>query len=484
MYSKNALLAAVLVQVLPAFGAIHDKLAALPAGWAHVATPATELTMRLQIGLAQENIDQLESKLIAVSTPGNSEYGQHLDVDDVNALFAPSAATTTAVQYWLTDAGITQQELSSDGHWIYFSTTVGSANALLNTTFLTYENSGVSKLRTTQYSIPDSLAQHIDLIIPTTYFGKTVANLPVVPAPSKTKRDTDASQSTIDASCQTSITPSCLKQLYNIGDYKPDPNSGSRLGFGSFLNQSAIYSDLSGYETLFGIPAQNFSVVLINGATNDQDVSTAQYGEANLDVQNQIGVAHPLPITEFITGGSPPFNPNLDEPTAADNENEPYVPYYQYLLSQPNSAIPQVISNSYGDDEQTVPKSYAIRACNMIGMLGLRGVSVLESSGDTGVGAPCRANDGSNAVQFTPQFPGTCPYITSVGGTQAVTPEVAWVDGSGGFSNYFPRAWYQELAIEEYLNEHITAATKKYYQPYTNFNGRGFPDISAHSLTP
>jgi tripeptidyl-peptidase-1 len=77
-----------------------------------------------------------------------------------------------------------------------------------------------------------------------------------------------------------------------------------------------------------------------------------------------------------------------------------------------------------------------------------------------------------------------CPYILSVGGTQAVTPEVAWVDGSGGFSNYFSRAWYQEAAVEIYLNKYISPATKKYYEPYTNFNGCGFPDISAHSLTP
>ena len=47
-----------------------------------------------------------------------------------------------------------------------------------------------------------------------------------------------------------------------------------------------------------------------------------------------------------------PFVPNVDEPTAADNTNEPYLNYYQYLLSQPNSALPNVISNSYGDDEQ------------------------------------------------------------------------------------------------------------------------------------
>lgn len=263
----------------------------------------------------------------------------------------------------------------------------------------------------------------------------------------RVKRDTDdpPTKHAVDASCQTSITPACIKELYNIGSYTPNPSAGSKVGFGSFLNQSALYADLVNYEKYYNIPTQNFSVILINGGTDDQDPATAQVGEADLDVQNIIGVSHPLPVTEFITSGSPPFIPNLDEPTTADNENEPYLPYYTYLLSQPNSALPQVISNSYGDDEQTVPQSYATRVCNMIGMLGLRGISVLESSGDTGVGAPCKSNDGKNTTQFTPQFPGTCPYVTSVGGTQAVTPEVAWVDGSGGFSNYFSRAWYRKF---------------------------------------
>jgi tripeptidyl-peptidase I len=120
----------------------------------------------------------------------------------------------------------------------------------------------------------------------------------------------------------------------------------------------------------------------------------------------------------------------------------------------------------------------------MIGMMGLRGVTVLESSGDSGVGAPCKANDGSNRSEFTPQFPGTCPYITAVGGTQGYAPEVAWVASSGGFSNYFGQPWYQKDAVANYLANHISAAVKEYYKPYANFTGRGFPDISAHSLTP
>lgn len=47
-----------------------------------------------------------------------------------------------------------------------------------------------------------------------------------------------------------------------------------------------------------------------------------------------------------------PFVPNPDVPDDAHNTNEPYLEYYQFLMNQTNADIPQVISNSYGDDEQ------------------------------------------------------------------------------------------------------------------------------------
>jgi tripeptidyl-peptidase-1 len=64
-----------------------------------------------------------------------------------------------------------------------------------------------------------------------------------------------------------------------------------------------------------------------------------------------------------------PFVPSLDDAT---DTNEPYLPYYEYLLSQSTESLPQVISNSYGDDEQSVPFQYAVRTCNLIGLMGLR----------------------------------------------------------------------------------------------------------------
>jgi tripeptidyl-peptidase-1 len=72
--------------------------------------------------------------------------------------------------------------------------------------------------------------------------------------------------------------------------------------------------------------------------------------------------------------------------------------------------------------------------------------------------------------------------VTSVGGNSDVIPESAWNAYSGGFSKYFSRAWYQNTTVQTYLDHHISPKTKQYYSRYTNFTGRGFPDVVAHSL--
>lgn len=311
---------------LPAYAAVHEQLAAVPIGWTQVGAPPETDTISLQIALAQQNLDLLDEKIMAVSTPGSASYGQYMDGDAVAAMLAPSADASPAVLAWLTEAGVTNAY--SDGAYVNFSTTVYLANSLLSTTFNYYENAGVQKLRTTVYSVPDDLQTYIDLITPTTYFGKTVAQIPIraprVDRPRKLEHrvrslvtrysngttnstangyTNSTTNDTIDASCTTLITPTCIKELYNI-NYTPDPSSGSKIGFGSFLNQSARTEDLSLFQTAQGIPQQGFSVQLINGGINDQAID-ANHGEANLDVEYISGISHPLPIISYITGGSP-----------------------------------------------------------------------------------------------------------------------------------------------------------------------------------
>ncbi|KAF1986924.1 subtilisin-like protein [Aulographum hederae CBS 113979] len=479
MFRSTFAVAALALQLqLALAGKLHESIAQAPSGWTEVGQPAADTPFDLQIALKLENTEALETHLVEVASPGSQCYGNHMSKAEVEALIKPKDEVKKAVVGWLQERGI--QEIKSDDFWVTVKTTIGKANEILETTFATYEKDGIRKIRTTAYSLPETFSDYIDLVTPTTFFSSMKPQAPYT-------RDAQVPSGTnAESPCQTSVTPACLKEFYNIGDYKADPKSGSIVAFGSFLNQTARYNDLFLYEKANGIPEQNFTKVFVNNAPDNQEIGNTEsdFGEANLDVQCIVGVANPLPVVEFLTAGSPPFLPNLDMPTPADNSNEPYIPYLQYLLSKENADLPQVITNSYGEPEQTVPETYARRACLMFGMLAARGITVFESSGDTGVGSHCQSNDGKKATRFLGQFPSTCPWLTGVGGTEAAFPEVAWEASSGGFSDYWTVPEYQKASVDSYFTDKISPAALEARLPYFSRQGRGFPDVSAHSLAP
>ena len=146
--------------------------------------------------------------------------------------------------------------------------------------------------------------------------------------------------------------------------------------------------------------------------------------------------------------------------------------------------LPQIISSSYGDNEQTVPIHYAKKVCKLFAQLGAKGTSFLTASGDEGVGGTggCFTNDGNHTASFLPSFPDGCPYVTSVGATKNFNPEVAAYDerndfaSGGGFSNYFPRPDYQNN--NDVIRNYISSLGGEFDGLY-NKKGRGYPDISA-----
>ena len=146
--------------------------------------------------------------------------------------------------------------------------------------------------------------------------------------------------------------------------------------------------------------------------------------------------------------------------------------------------LPQIISSSYGDNEQTVPIHYAKKVCKLFAQLGAKGTSFLTASGDEGVGGTggCFTNDGNHTASFLADFPNSCPYVTSVGATKNFNPEVAAYDerndfaSGGGFSNYFPRPDYQNN--NDVVRNYISSLGGEFDGLY-NKEGRGYPDISA-----
>jgi tripeptidyl-peptidase-1 len=444
-------------------------------GWKLQGPAAEEQKLKLQVALQQRNAVTFEQTVLDMSTPSNSKYGQHFQShEEMKRMILPSEESVASVSAWVKSFGVKDATLDSD--WLTIKTTVGAANKMLNTSFAWFvseEEKPRRILRTLQYSIPDDVAEHVVLVQPTTRFAAIRAN-------HETSREIYSIQiataANVTVNCDAAITPECLKTLYKI-DYKPDPKSGSKAAFASYLEEYARYSDLALFEQnlLPEAVGQNFSVVQFNGGLNDQN-STDDSGEANLDLQYMLGLAQPLPVTEFSTGGRGPWVADLDQPDEADSANEPYLEFLQSVLKLPQEDLPQVISTSYGENEQSVPKSYALSVCNLFAQLGSRGVSVIFSSGDSGVGSACLSNDGKNTTKFQPQYPASCPWVTSVGSTRYLN-ETATYFSSGGFSDYWKRPSYQDDAIKAYFH-HLGEANKPYFNRY----GRGFPDVSAQGF--
>ena len=196
----------------------------------------------------------------------HSRYGQHLTKAQVDALSAPHPDSTGLVEDWLSHHGILhnpecQMTRSSSGDWILVSISVGQLERMLETKYNVYKHSatGTTLIRTTSYSLPRILHDHVTVVTPATYFGQPkpqrrtkfarsarrslherdngeVTSIATNDAPG-TNDDTLA-----PASCSNQITPDCLRKLYNI-DYKPI-STGNSLGVVGFLDEFPNHSDL------------------------------------------------------------------------------------------------------------------------------------------------------------------------------------------------------------------------------------------------
>jgi len=322
-------------------------------------------------------------------------------------------------------------------------------------------------LRTLEYSLPATLVGHIDMIQPTTFFGfqqlrSTVKEYHAL----KEESSTEAVQA-VTGCTGTRITPTCLANLYNFASAKNQ--TVGLLGVAGFLEEYAIKNDFTTFlnsYAYFSNKARTFTCTTVNGGSCPSSPAGI---EANLDVQYAGSIASTVPMTYYSTAGRGQWL------GSGSNTNEPYIEFLNYLLALPAESLPNTLSISYGDDEATVPLSYATTACNLFSQLGARGVSILVSSGDSGVGTTCRLN---GKATFTTAFPAACPWVTTVGGTTGNSPESAWSYGGGGFSEIFGRPSYQNATVNNWL---ATDKTHNGVTSYFNASGRAYPDISAQA---
>ncbi|KAG4030019.1 hypothetical protein MFRU_013g00430 [Monilinia fructicola] len=470
--------AASAVQALPTFGksSVFEKIAAPPAGWAldeNAVFDKDASTMKLRLHLVAQNMQKFHKMAMDIATPGHALYGRHLDQSVINAMIAPKTQSRDLVLQWLATAGLSNQtSVSARGDSVVVEASISKIEELLQAEYNAYIHTGLYEgaIRTLEYSLPDALKGHVDIVQPTTFFGLRAMRSTIKQHEEfdNSVLKTDGTEAVTGCSGST-ITPKCLANLYSFTSVSATLKSGS-IGIAGFLEQWPSKSDLTTFlnsYAYFANKAYTYTCTLINGGTCPSSGSGYPGIEANLDVQYARAITAEIPNIYYSTGGSPPIV------GGGSNTNEPYLEFLDSLLS--STDLPNTISISYGDAEDTVPLDYANEVCNLFSQLGARGVSILVASGDSGVGDTCTTG---STKAFTTSFPASCPWVTTVGGTTGNSPEAAWTDGGGGFSSVFGQPSYQSSAVNSWLT---TDTTHSSVTKYFNASGRAYPDVSAQA---
>ncbi|KAH9159455.1 subtilisin-like protein [Lactarius sanguifluus] len=445
----------------------------VPENWQNMGHPPADTTIDLHIALKAKNENALIDALIEVSSPGHPKHGEHLSREGVSELVAPSSDVLELANAWLEHHGVHPSTISTKhgGSWLTLTgVPVSRANELLRASYQLYQHIGTNDtvLRTLSYGLPAALVGHVQCVAPTTHFGfpRTPRQDPLMRRGGATREQTKVpggDPGTVLSSRDQKVTPSFLRTFYKTSSYVPLAAGRNMLGIAGYLGDWPSPDDLSQFMNRYRSDATDatYRAVQIMGGGYDPSNPTA---EANLNIQYTSAIAFPTTHIFYSTGGS--------------DTGDPFINWLDYVLGQ--RSVPQTVSTPYGMPEYTVSPDYATHVCNLFAQLGARGVSVLIATGNDGVGhGNCLVRDssGNSRVQFLPNFPSTCPWVTSVGGTTGYDPEIAASLSGGGFSVHFPRPSYQNNAVPTFL---LNLGGQ--YSGLFNPGGRGVPDIALQAM--
>ena len=318
----------------------------------------------------------------------------------------PNPDTLELVYSWLSHHGLPPSSISviRGGSWLKLTDVpVSQANQLLGASYEIYRDVGANGntiLRTVGYGLPAVLHAHIKTVLPTTCFASIdMPSVGAAAAPANLKVGPRNSAPVV--SKEDEITPTRLRWLYNTFYYVPKATDQNVLAIAGWRGHYPSPADLMKFMLEFRQTTDvNYTVERVNGGGYDPWHPSS---EGNLDMQYTQVMAYPTPLIYYSTGGRALYDPLTGRPNSRDH----YYAWLTYLLDQ--TKIPQTITSAIGLPENKIPLEYATTLCTLFLELAGRGVSVLFSSGNFGVGhEDCKDDFGK--VQFSLEFPASCTY--------------------------------------------------------------------------
>jgi tripeptidyl-peptidase-1 len=426
-----------------------------------------------------------------VSDPKSMNYGKHKTGEEVAGLTA-NPISREAVVLYLTSNGATVVSETLNGEYVTVNGPIRLWEELFHTEFFMFHQTEagghMNKLvRAEHYSIPAELDQHVESVFNTIQMPLQLLgghNVPSVAMHDNDNRINKKKTQQEISFINKAITPDKLRAYYNISSSTQGSSVSTQAVYAASTGDTNDYSP-SGLNIFLqafqSFPTNLFSVQNIPG-TKGNETQCRNFpdtcGEGNLDMQ-------------YITSTSPV------SPTTFWYTDKNFAGWLVDVANATN--VPLVLSMSYGAAEALVTKSELDAFNTQAIKLGVVGVTIVVSSGDDGALSSAVRGGNYDKCGYSPQFPASSPYVTTVGATQGpeLTAEGVF-DGSeitcssstgggitsgGGFSNYYMRAdtaSFQSTAVDNYL-ENVDAGNvgPDGFRPIPGYNtgGRGYPDI-------
>lgn len=416
----------------------------LSNGWIQadrLTDPKTFMTVRFALQKAEPAA--LEQALLSISDPTSAGFRQYLGDAEVAQLVRPRAGAAEAVESWVHSmmGEDSQVERSKHGDYISVSSTAAGVKQAFvglidNVASFQHEAATKSVVRavtppssTPTSLVPSALKDHVSAVL------DLIELLPVPP------RQKLASM----GQPGDTILPQILHKQYGMLD---DPEAiGGRTetsqGVAMFEEAEFRQTDVTAFQNAYDLPNVEFQ---INGPNDG-----GYFGEAGLDTQWITATGRGVPSWWIA------------------RDSFDMLAWCEQVLNM--TKPPSVVSISWGSSESNFQVEHLQAGSDCFQKMGVQGISVFTASGDEGTGK--KGTFGCKG--FDPDWPASCPYITSVGGTYLQSgTENGWASSGGGFSAVFPRPAWQDKVVAAYKQ----SATLPDSTLFAG-DGAGKPDVAA-----
>ena len=381
----------------------------------------------LHFRLTPEQQSDLAHLLRDQQTPGSTRYHQWLTPEQYASRYGLNRDDLAAVEFWLQSEGFSSLAVNASRTALSFSATTGQVEQVFGAKIHNYAKGGGSVLATsTNPYIPEALIGVV----------QTITGLDELrPAPLPLIRTTDPInfEWTSGLSTEHFMTPGDVASIYDLSALYAAgvTGKGQRI---AIVGQSAIDpEDIARFRAAAGLTNRSPTLALVPGTGVAMQRSGDEL-ESDVDLEYAGATAPDADVILVYTGSNASAN------------------VYDALAYAVDQDIAPIVSISYGECEQQLPRAELQHLQQVLMQANSQGQTILAASGDQGATA-CESaialERGIAENGLAVEYPASSPYVTSVGGTMLTDQGSSWsstntLDGSA--QGYIPEVTWNESA--------------------------------------